>query len=108
MLTPRLNCLAYLENVGRKWTLRVLDVYDIEKVAKAQKLVTDSSVEVKMVIRVLNIFPEDFTQLCEVEDVGHGLKRKADWMAGRETPDMIKSKRGCAEGINGERTTYHS
>ena len=107
MLTPRLNRLAYLENVGKKWTRRVFEVYDIEKVAKAQKVVTDSSAEVKMVVSVLNIFPEDFTNLCEVEDIGRGLKRQADWMADCETPETMKSKRGCTEGINGERKIYN-
>ena len=77
LLTPRLRKLEYLEGIGRKWTRRVFEAYDVEKVGKAQKEVVDGSAELKDIIAVLDLFPEDFRTLCELEDVGRGLKRKA-------------------------------
>lgn len=90
LLTPRLKKLEYLEGIGRKWTRRVFEDYDIEKLAKAQKEVVDGSDEVKFITAAINLFPEDFTKLCELEDVGRGLKRKVEWVRDIETPETIK------------------
>lgn len=100
MIKPRLARLVYLEGVGKKWIRRVFELYDIEKVAKAQKVVVDSHAEIKMINGVLDIFPEDFTKFCELENFGHGLKRKADITAGVETPETMNSKRSRTNGIS--------
>jgi hypothetical protein len=108
MLQPRIKRLRYLENVGKKWTLRLLEAYDIEKVEKAQKIVTESSVEIKMINGVLDLFPDDFTKLLEVEAIGSGyrLKRKAKWMGEGETPKNMNSKRARTEVVQDEENEY--
>lgn len=101
ILTPRLTRLEYLEGVGRKWTRRIFEEHDIEKVEKAQQLVVDSSIQVKQVTAVLDIFPEDFTPLCELEDIGRGTKRKVDWSSECETPATMMRKRSCVAETRG-------
>lgn len=109
VLSPRIRRLKYLENVGKKWTFGILEVDDIEKVEKAQKLVTESSAEIKIINRVLDVFPDDFTKLLAVEDIGsgRGFKRKAKWMGEDETPKTRKSKKTHIEEVQHEESEYN-
>jgi hypothetical protein len=53
--------------------------------------------DVKVITAVLDALPDDFTQLCELEDTDRGLKRKVDWVEDVETPETTRKTRKKAE-----------
>jgi DNA polymerase/3'-5' exonuclease PolX len=91
--------LVQLEGIGQKWTNRIFEIEDIGKIEKAQEEIMDGTHDVKVITAVLDAFPEDFTQLCEIEDIDRGMKRKVEWVEDLETPKMTRKTRKKAESV---------